>query len=312
MIVFISYSREDSYLADSLRRALATCGVRVWIDRKALLLGDPIERGIEGGIEQSDYVLLLASKTSLRSDWVEKEWEQALELESAAEEVRLLVVKLDGCELPAELSDKVCVNLSEGQSVVAAEIVRRLAPRLLSELREQTGVPYESEGELGDLLEDLYEQCGGAHDSRLRHLLATAWQMNFRKPFSFPLWAPGVWLSDRGWNEGEELEFTPRPHGVFSANAYGYAHASFQKSLVNGVLTTPRLCGDHVAAFSWYQEVGGNMSGVTNDSGQGFLWQYGTDRLRALWWFDNVPDSLPQEDKKSQLHPWRLRRVQSG
>jgi hypothetical protein len=75
--VFISYSHDDSVFAHRLYNALQAQGIRAWLDVKQMLPGDDIYERVQEGIQLWDKVLLCASKSSLKSWWVDSEIDRA-------------------------------------------------------------------------------------------------------------------------------------------------------------------------------------------------------------------------------------------
>ena len=73
---FISYSWSDSKFADKLYNRLREVGTPVYLDRHSMVAGD-IEKQVFSAIRLNDIVLLVLSKDSIKSDWVEAELEAA-------------------------------------------------------------------------------------------------------------------------------------------------------------------------------------------------------------------------------------------
>lgn len=72
--VFLSYSKEDKEIVQSVMDKLHNNGVITWYDEKDLLPGDDWEAKIEESIEKADHVLIfLSSKTTNRIGYKNKE-----------------------------------------------------------------------------------------------------------------------------------------------------------------------------------------------------------------------------------------------
>ena len=78
--IFISYSRKDINFVRQLAGDLEKAGYEVWWDLTDLRGGDDWPRVIPAAIESSQYVIVVLSPNSAVSDWVEKEYTQALSL----------------------------------------------------------------------------------------------------------------------------------------------------------------------------------------------------------------------------------------
>jgi hypothetical protein len=74
--IFISYSRADSEFVDKLYKELKESGASVWLDRHDLLAG-PLEKQIGRALRIQDIVIVVLSKNSIDSDWVENELDMA-------------------------------------------------------------------------------------------------------------------------------------------------------------------------------------------------------------------------------------------
>jgi hypothetical protein len=103
--VFISYARQDLARARSLADALQSLGIRLWWDEK-IHVGQVFTDAIANAIAQASAVVVLWSRASVRSDWVQREAAEARRLG------RLLPVLLDPVALPAAFADLDCAVLT--------------------------------------------------------------------------------------------------------------------------------------------------------------------------------------------------------
>src|SRR5215212_2297195 len=78
--IFISYSRKDISFVRRLAGDLEKAGYDVWWDLTDLRGGDDWPRVIPAAIESSQFVIVVLSPNSVISDWVEKEYMQAISL----------------------------------------------------------------------------------------------------------------------------------------------------------------------------------------------------------------------------------------
>jgi len=92
--LFISYSHADSTFVDHLDSSLTSKGVRFWRDIHDATAGR-LETQIDRAIRQNPTVLLILSKNSIKSDWVEHEVRKARELEKKLGRDALCPVALD-------------------------------------------------------------------------------------------------------------------------------------------------------------------------------------------------------------------------
>ena len=93
--VFISYSREDSQIAEKVAALLEDSGYRVLMDQQwHIAVGDTLRDMIDNGCKSATCVLVLWSKSAVESQWVNSEASIGLERR------RLLQVMLDGTRPP--------------------------------------------------------------------------------------------------------------------------------------------------------------------------------------------------------------------
>ena len=76
--LFISYSRKDTGFVRKLAGDLEKAGYDVWWDLTDLRGGDDWLRVIPSAIESSEFFIVVLSPNSAVSDWVKKEYTQAL------------------------------------------------------------------------------------------------------------------------------------------------------------------------------------------------------------------------------------------
>jgi hypothetical protein len=80
---FISYSSKDATFAHKLYGNLKAKGVECWFAPENLKIGDETRTSLDKAIYGRGKLLLILSKNSLSSDWVQKEVETAFEKEQA-------------------------------------------------------------------------------------------------------------------------------------------------------------------------------------------------------------------------------------
>lgn len=98
---FISYSTKDQKFAESLHANLQIEGIHCWFASENLKIGDNFRQHIDEAIGHYDKLLLVLSKTSVCSYWVELEVEAALERERTAGQPVIFPIRLDDAVLNA-------------------------------------------------------------------------------------------------------------------------------------------------------------------------------------------------------------------
>lgn len=99
---FISYSSKDQNFTERLYTDLQNKGVRCWYAPEDLKIGEKIRVGIDESISVHDKLLLILSKNSIESEWVEKEVEAAMERERQQKRMILFPIRLDDAVLKVE------------------------------------------------------------------------------------------------------------------------------------------------------------------------------------------------------------------
>lgn len=99
--IFISHSSKNKEIARLTYYNGISNGLRPWFDEALFKAGDEMLPTLVSAIEDSAGYLLFASKAALASDWVQKEMNAAEARKTADSTFKILVVKLEPCELPA-------------------------------------------------------------------------------------------------------------------------------------------------------------------------------------------------------------------
>ncbi len=92
---FISYASKDHAFVERLHTDLQNKGVRCWFAPEDLGIGEKTRAAIDESIRVHDKLLLVLSKYSTASDWVEQEVETALANERLHKRLVLLPIRID-------------------------------------------------------------------------------------------------------------------------------------------------------------------------------------------------------------------------
>src|SRR5262245_50560664 len=99
---FISYASRDQVFAERLYADLQNQGVRCWFAPEDMKIGDRLRPRIDETIRVYDKLLLILSKTSVMSQWVEQEVETALARERQQSTTILFPVRIDNTVMTLE------------------------------------------------------------------------------------------------------------------------------------------------------------------------------------------------------------------
>jgi hypothetical protein len=128
--VFISYSSKDRSFVERLATDLRSRGLYVWFDQWELKIGDSLIEKINAGITSQDYLIVVLSKASVRSQWVMKELNAALMRELNERRVVVLPILIEDCDIPPLLSDKVYADFRGDYSVGLNRLLGKFSGQL--------------------------------------------------------------------------------------------------------------------------------------------------------------------------------------
>ncbi|MBI5297940.1 MAG: toll/interleukin-1 receptor domain-containing protein [Chloroflexi bacterium] len=136
--LFISYSHADTSFVDHLDKTLVDKGIRFWRDIHDMTSGR-METQIDRAIRQNPTVLLILSKNSLNSDWVQHEVRAARSLEKELGRDALCPVALDdswkSAPWPARIMEQIMeYNILDFSGWDSAPIFEAKFSKLLSGL----------------------------------------------------------------------------------------------------------------------------------------------------------------------------------
>ena len=123
---FISYSSADSEVASKLAADLRTQDLGVWFDRWEIRVGDSLLDKINEGIKSKDFLIVLLSPASARSEWVRKELNAAMQREMREKRPVVLPCLLEVCDLPPFLEDKKYADFSQDYATGLGTLVRAI------------------------------------------------------------------------------------------------------------------------------------------------------------------------------------------
>lgn len=122
--VFLSYSYEDKEFVEWLKDNLQDLGLEIWYDQQEIQLGDSIKKKISLGIQSSSAFIVVFSASSKNSDWVMYELNSALLLNAINKGIKIIPIKIDNSELPADLSSYLYADFSKNREQ-GLEILKR-------------------------------------------------------------------------------------------------------------------------------------------------------------------------------------------
>ena len=98
---FISYSSHDQAFAERLHADMRAKDLRCWYAAEDLKIGDRFHERIEESIRVFDKVMIVLSKASVESRWVEREVNAASEREDREKRTILFPIRIDDAVMNA-------------------------------------------------------------------------------------------------------------------------------------------------------------------------------------------------------------------
>ncbi len=114
--IFLSYAREDEEKVENLYQRLSDAGFKPWMDKKDILPGERWKFSIQTAIRRSDFFLAcLSAKSVGKRGFLQREIKDALDIwqEKLDDDIYLIPVRLEDCEVPESLREFQWVNVFE-------------------------------------------------------------------------------------------------------------------------------------------------------------------------------------------------------
>jgi hypothetical protein len=108
--IFISHAHEDQDAAHQITTALGKAGLDPWLDVQELRSGEELLKTIAKVLAEAEYFAIVLSRTALTKPWVLAEMRMALTAEIEKGRPKVLVLRLDDCEVPIELRHKLYLD----------------------------------------------------------------------------------------------------------------------------------------------------------------------------------------------------------
>jgi hypothetical protein len=108
--IFVSHAHEDRDAAHQITFALAKAGHDPWLNAQELRSGDELLKTVATVLAETQYFVIVLSRTALTKSWVLTELRMAVTAEIERAHPKVIVLRLDECEVPIELRHKVYLD----------------------------------------------------------------------------------------------------------------------------------------------------------------------------------------------------------
>lgn len=143
-MVFLSHSSSDKSLAKRIAVDLQMSGIQVWFDEWNIQVGHSISQRIEKGLDDADFVVVVLTTRSVSSGWVQKEWRSKIGDEAASQNIHILPVLAEDCELPRLLQDKKYADLRSDYNRGLGELISAIRVHATKDRPVMAGARIES------------------------------------------------------------------------------------------------------------------------------------------------------------------------
>jgi len=125
--VFLSYSKKDIEYANWLAGEIKIAGVSLWMDSQVVDPRRSIQQQIAEGIESSTVFVVLLSRSSILSHWIQWEVNSALQKNADNLGIKILLIKIDDFPIPKNLSNFIYINALEDRKKALQAILSAAA-----------------------------------------------------------------------------------------------------------------------------------------------------------------------------------------
>lgn len=103
--IFISYTSADRIFVDKLALDLTSFRAEIFYDKWEIKVGDSIVEKINEALSSYDNLLIVLSKSSVKSDWVQRELNSSLMRQLKDKIIKIKPVLIEDCDIPPLLAD---------------------------------------------------------------------------------------------------------------------------------------------------------------------------------------------------------------
>ncbi len=117
--IFLSHSCKDNKFAHWLYRKLCSANLSVWYDKYEILIGDSVVQRIEMGLEGTEFLIVIVSPESVKSNWIKAELEPKILQQITEQKITILPIvlgKIDHGNISPFLRGKKWIRFSRNGS----------------------------------------------------------------------------------------------------------------------------------------------------------------------------------------------------
>ena len=112
MKAFLSHSSVDKKKVRRIKKDLESHHIKCWIDDEEIPFGGDITSYIDEGLDSSDVLMAFLSNESIKNHWVKTEWQTKFFEQVKTNQISVIPILLEKCELPTLLKNRRYVDFS--------------------------------------------------------------------------------------------------------------------------------------------------------------------------------------------------------
>ncbi len=151
--IYLSYSYKDQSIAHRLTDRIRGAGLNISDDVWELKSSDSLKFKIREAISTSDFMIILLSPSSVKSNWIQFELNSALANELSDRAITLIPVLIKDCVIPEFIEDHPYIDLRNDFNKSVNELINRLRAIPEIDYSKLDGMRFENL--IGDLLSEL-------------------------------------------------------------------------------------------------------------------------------------------------------------
>lgn len=134
--IFVSHSSGDQHLAEKVANAIRAVDFPVWYSDWEIGPGDSVLPKINAALERHDTLIILLSPRSLASKWVQKELNSSLVAQLNGEDILIIPVIVEKCDVPPTLAELHYVDMTVDFQAGILRILTTLRERATRKARK--------------------------------------------------------------------------------------------------------------------------------------------------------------------------------
>jgi hypothetical protein len=124
--IFISHSSKDKDFVVRLSNDLKNAGYQIWYSGWEIKVGDSIVKRINEGLAESSHLAVILSPNSVTSKWVQQELNSVLMEQLSKQNIIILPILYQQCEIPLLLRDILYADMSTSYEIGLEQLLQAL------------------------------------------------------------------------------------------------------------------------------------------------------------------------------------------